>query len=326
MSQQDARNLIELAGVSKSFREPLANPFRRRKTIRALDEVGLSLPRREITCLLGPNGAGKTTLIKILASLIEPDSGSILYGGEALGQCGPSLRGRIGLVTPNERSFYWRLSCAQNLEFFGTLYGLRGRRLSSRIDAVIEATGIAKERDRPYRLCSSGARQKLNLARALLGEPELYLLDEPAAQLDPMARAEFRAFVAKELVGERGATVFLCTHDLEEAELLADSIVVLDRGRVVAAGRREELREAMGFRPELELRYAGEPPAGWLEAEGSGARLLGPGALRLGLDGEGPGGEELLRSFVLAGGALLEAYAVKDSLYSLLERRTGPRA
>ncbi len=320
MAYQGNECFFTLEGVSKTFRLPLTNPFKPRGTVRALDSVNLGIPRGRITCLLGPNGAGKTTLIKILASLVTPDSGVVLYGGKPWEQSRRELQGRIGLVTPNERAFYWRLSGRENLRFFASLHGHRGAELGRRVGEVLEETGMSDSADKPYRLYSAGMKQKLNIARALLGNPELYLLDEPAAHLDPLAREEFRNFITETLVGKRGATIFLCTHDLEEARELAQEIVILDSGRVVAQGSQAALADALGAKREAVLTFAGEMPAAWMKARGAAARLERPGRVRVAFDPGKEDQEDVLASFQAAGGRLREARSEGASLLDLIKR------
>ena len=317
---------FNLKGVSKTFKMPIRNPFRPRETVQALDSVNLTIPRAKVTCLLGPNGAGKTTLIKILASLITPDTGQIYYDGAPWELARKRLQGRIGLVTPNERAFYWRLSGRENLRFFGSLNGYRRAALRSRVDQVLEETGMTENASKPYRLYSAGMRQKLNIARALLGDPELYLLDEPAAHLDPLAREEFQAFITGTLVRQRGATIFLCTHDLEEARALAQEIVVLDRGKVVAQGDRIELLEGARLDRELTVTHAGELPQAWLDKNSSNVTIDRPGTFRIAFDPGTTAQEELVASFVAGGGRLLEAYSSGGSLLELIKRLTGKNA
>lgn len=315
-------SLFELRNVSKSFRTPLSNPFRPREEVKALDSVTLHIAGSKITCLLGPNGAGKTTLIKILAGLIIPDSGEILYRGMPRDKAGYSAQGAIGLVTPNERAFYWRLSGRENLLFFGRLNGFRGTRLKRRVADVLDETGMADSADVPYRVYSAGMKQKLNIARALLGNPTLYLLDEPAAHLDPVAREEFRSFITETLVKRRGATVFLCTHDLEEARALADEIVVLNEGRVVAQGERRDLLESTAGSGDLMLSCEGVAPSAWLDARRAWASPERPGIIRISLDEAEETQEASIASFIGAGGRLLEAYRSGDPLLDFIKRAT----
>jgi ABC-2 type transport system ATP-binding protein len=326
MDGKKSNILLELSGVSKAFKEPATNPFRKRLSKQALIGVDLMIPRNKVSCLLGPNGAGKTTLIKILASLITPDSGNILYDGIPRDRWDRSIQGKIGLVTPNERSFYWRLTGRQNLMFFGSLYSLSGTALKSRVNEALAETDMVDASDKPYRLYSTGMKQKLNIARALVGNPELYLLDEPASHLDPLAREDFWEFIINTLIGKRGETVVLCTHDLEEAKRLADLVIILNQGQVIERGTPSELHELMGGHPELEICYAGPLPEKWLRMYGESITRSEPGCLHLLLDPEGASQEELIRSFVLEGGALLQAYCSQDDLLELLNRRIRPDA
>jgi ABC-2 type transport system ATP-binding protein len=320
MEQQENEILLALRGVSKAFKEPRDSLFRKRPRKQALLEIDLAVPRNRVSCLLGPNGAGKTTLIKILASLIIPDSGEILYDGIPRERWGKSIQGKIGLVTPNERSFYWRLTGRQNLMFFGSLYSLAGKALKARVELALSETDMLEAAGKPYRLYSTGMKQKLNIARALIGEPELFLLDEPASHLDPLAREDFWNFVAKTLIAKRGATVFLCTHDLEEARRLADLTIILDQGRVIEKVTPAELHGLVVGRAELELRYSGPVPEEWLRRHRDAVSEQKQGYLRINLDATGLSQEGLIRSFVLEGGALLQASRSQDELLALLNR------
>lgn len=326
MEFQDKGAYFNLRGVSKTFKLPLTNPFKPRQTVQALDSVDLVISKQKITCLLGPNGAGKTTLIKILSSLILPDEGQILYEGQPYERMQKQLQGKIGLVTPNERAFYGRLTGWDNLHFYGSLNGYRGSRLKERVNEVLEETGMTESGAKPYRLYSAGMKQKLNIARALLGDPEIYLLDEPAAHLDPLAREEFQIFITETLVKRRGATVFLCTHDLEEARALADIIVVLDKGRIVAQGERRALLESIRTTRELLISYAGELPRDWVAGPQAEVRQDGQGAIRVLFDPEATAQDVLIASFIAAGGRLLEVHTTGDSLLDLIKRITGKNA
>lgn len=326
MDQHEDSNLLELTGVSKAFKEPVSNPFRKRTIKQALVAVDLSIPRRKVSCLLGPNGAGKTTLIKILASLITPDSGEILYDGIPRERWDRSIQGKIGLVTPNDRSFYWRLTGRQNLVFFGSLYSLSGRQLKESVEEALSDSGILDAADKPYRLYSTGMKQKLNIARALIGDPELYLLDEPASHLDPLAREDFWGFITDTLIEKRRATVFLCTHDLQEARRLADLVIILDQGKVLEKGTPAELHGLISSQAEMEMQFAGTIPEAWLQAHGDSISVKEPGCLRVRLDEAGMSQEEAIRSFVQEGGALLQAYRAQDELLELLNRRVRSHA
>jgi len=204
---------------------------------RALDEVSFEVRRGEVFGLLGPNGAGKTTLFKILASLIIPSSGSILIQGRNLS---PRARSRvIGLSTGEERSFYYRLTGWQNLSFFGSLRFLKGARLRERIDACLEAVGLGSEQRIQFMKYSTGMRKRLNIARALLHNPDILLLDEPTASLDPVSAQRVHRLIAD--LKAAGGTVILATHNLHEAEAVCDRIGVLSRGKLLMVASPEDL-------------------------------------------------------------------------------------
>ena len=248
-------NAISIQNLSKVYRIPSVLPWRKSRHVAALSEVQFDCPAEKITCLLGPNGAGKTTIIKILAGIVLPEKGDALVLGQSISQVKVAFHSRIGLLTANERSFYWRLTGRQNLDFFTALYGIKGREKQERIAEVLSEIGLESESDKPFRLYSSGMKQKLSLARALIGKPEILLLDEPTAHLDPIARAEMHTFIKEKIVQERRATVLICTHDMTEAQKLADHIVLLHQGRVLAEGSMESLRKKMqpGYRVVLEF-------------------------------------------------------------------------
>ncbi len=321
MSEEKGRSICTLENVSKSFKLPIKSILKPRKTINALDSINLEIPRGKISCLLGPNGAGKTTLIKIIASLITPDAGVIRYNNsnDRLDSDNHALK--IGLVTPNDRSFYWRLTGRQNLMFFGSLYNLHGVQLRERVEQSMQAAGILENADTAYQLYSAGTKQKMNIARALLGNPDLYLLDEPAAHLDPIAREAFRNFILQILLGKLKATVFLCTHDLEEARILADRIIILDSGRIVADGTPTELHALIKKNENIILKHSGTLPNSWLLLMGSRVHEISEDTVRISLDEATMSKEFLIRSFIENGGSLRELYAQSDGLLELLHGR-----
>ena len=195
--------------------------------------------------LLGPNGAGKTTFIKILATLIEPDRGKVVVDGHDVRQSPSRVRRIIGLVNTNERSFYWRLTGRQNLDFFASLYGHEGKEKNMRIDEAFETVGLSALADRRFYGYSTGQRQRLAIARALLSDARLILFDEPASSLDPLAASELARFTQERLVREKGMTVIWCTHNLAEAEMVSDRIAFMKEGRVVMCGALDEIRHRL---------------------------------------------------------------------------------
>ncbi len=213
----------------------LGKQYTRRGSVRpALEGVSLTIREGEMVGLLGPNGAGKTTLLKILATLIEPDSGSVSLFGRDLARDPAWARRRIGLVTCDERSFYWRLSGRHNLEFFATLYGV-GRRLArERIDMLLETLGLTEAAGRPYHTYSTGMRQKLAIARGLVADPRFVLYDEPTRSLDPLSAQNIRNWIAENRAAAGNTTHLLATNQLNEAERLCERVLILNRGQLIA--------------------------------------------------------------------------------------------
>ena len=202
----------------------------------ALRDITMTVRRGELLGLLGPNGAGKTTLLKLLATLSIPDRGRVTIDGIDVAKNSMLAKRKIGLCPNEERSFYYRLTARANLHFFGTLAGLRGAELERRIDEVVELVDLRDSIDKRFEAYSSGMRQRLTVARALLGDPEVLLLDEPTRAVDPVHAESLRRFIRDDLVAKHGKTVVLATNLLDEAWRLCDRIAVLNGGRLVALG------------------------------------------------------------------------------------------
>lgn len=230
---------IEMKGVTKIFKE------RHGRTVTALNQVTVSVGRGEIFALLGPNGAGKTTLLKILASLMIPDSGQVRIFGQDLAKNEDRVKPWISFTQSEERSFYWRLTGRQNLEFFAALYGLNSREARRRIAHVAKVFGI-EDLEKPYQEYSTGTKNRLALARSLLVEARLLLMDEPTRSLDPAAAAHWRALIRKS-TAEHGLTVLFTSHNTTEVEGLADRMAILCDGKVAACGSLQELRSQAGL-------------------------------------------------------------------------------
>jgi ABC-2 type transport system ATP-binding protein len=237
---------IETCGLTKSFpklkryRELLLHPFRQ-EWITALRGVDLQVGHNELFGLLGPNGAGKTTLIKILCTLMLPNEGWAKVNGYDIFQQGKQIRRTIGYVVSEERSFYWRISGRQNLEFFATLNNLSPAYAKQHINKVLEITGLGQDADKLFKDYSTGMRQRLAVARALLTDPDILFMDEPTRSLDPTSAQHLRDFVLEEIIQCRGKTVFLSTHNMAEAQL-CHRIAILHKGRIKACGTVEQLR------------------------------------------------------------------------------------
>jgi ABC-2 type transport system ATP-binding protein len=237
---------ISIRGLRKEYvpalglREILTFRWRSERVV-ALDGLDLDLAAGRVHALVGPNGAGKTTLLKLVAALIEPTTGSVAVGGLDTRTDGPRVRARIGYAVTEGRSFFLRLSGRENLRFFASLHGLSGRERSARIDAVLDRLELSPVADRKVLSYSEGMRQRLGLARALVHEPAVVLLDEIGRGLDPRLRADVHRMIREDLAGARGVTVVMATHDLREVESLADRVHVLANGRLVASGAWSEV-------------------------------------------------------------------------------------
>jgi ABC-2 type transport system ATP-binding protein len=225
----------------RSLKQLLTTPFQPAERVHALRGVDLHVKTGEIFGLLGPNGAGKTTLLKILSCLVLPDAGRAELGGCDV-RHENKVKFRLGLVHSDERSFYWRLSGRDNLRFFARLYDVPGRRIDSRIDELLRKVDLAAAAPRRFSDYSSGMKQRLAIARALLHDPPILLMDEPTRSLDPAASLSLRALIRDELKGRDGKTVLLATHNLREAEALCDRIAILVEGTVRQVGTIAEVR------------------------------------------------------------------------------------
>jgi len=241
--------MVEIEKLTKLFYPPPSYSdivklrFKHKIPTKALDNVSFSLKRGKILGILGPNGAGKTTLLKIISTLMLPDKGKVIVNGFKTGKDDERIKSLIGLVTSEERSFYWRLTGIQNLEFFASLYGLNGRQTKSRIRRLLELFKIdyANKRFGTY---STGMKRKFALIRALLHNPQILLFDEPTKSLDYNSAQELRMFI-KNLAIE-GKTILFATHIMEEAQNLCNLFIILHKGRIYGIGALKDLREKIG--------------------------------------------------------------------------------
>jgi ABC-type multidrug transport system ATPase subunit len=223
------RTGIVAEGISKNF-----------GGLTVLDRLDLTVDEGEIVALVGENGAGKTTLLRVLATTLVPDAGNAWVAGFNIVRDARAVRGSIGLMLGDERSWYWRLSGRQNLAFFGALYGLASEVSATRADTLLAEQGLTGAANRRVSDYSKGMRLRLGLARALLPDPRVLLLDEPTGSLDPAATEGFRLRLA-EIVAQRAVAVLLVTHDLEDTRNLADRTVVLSSGRAIALADAAEV-------------------------------------------------------------------------------------
>lgn len=243
---------IEARGLTKVYHHPQGwRRLARAALVTAVTDLHLTVAPGELFGLLGPNGAGKTTLVKMLCTLIQPTEGDGRVAGYDLAQAG-AIRAAVGLVVSDERSFFWRLSARRNLDFFAALHGLHGRSAQQRIQQVLKDVDLQDVADRRFSSYSSGMRQRLAIARALLHRPQILFLDEPSRSLDPTATQRLHALI-RQLQDQREMTVFLITHDLAEAEKLCQRVALMHQGRIQAVGRPADLRARLRPQHQYQL-------------------------------------------------------------------------
>jgi ABC-2 type transport system ATP-binding protein len=257
-SQQEGEfgSAIEILGVTKLFparftRSRRALRLKTKPDVVALKDVTLDVRAGEIFGLIGRNGAGKTTLMKIIATLIMPTSGTVRVVGYDAQRESEQARAMIGLVTAEERSFYWRLTGWQNLIFFARLHGMRDGEARRRIEFLLELFDIKDLAKRRFHEYSTGNRQRLAVVRAMLTDPPVLLLDEPTRSLDPIVARELRALIRERVSREAGKTVLLTTHNLAEIEELSDRVAIIKQGVIQACGTAEEMIAAYGSRQQV---------------------------------------------------------------------------
>ncbi|MEO6324426.1 MAG: ATP-binding cassette domain-containing protein [Thermoanaerobaculia bacterium] len=209
----------------------------------AVSGLSFEVERGEVFGLLGPNGAGKTTTIAMLTGLLTPTSGTALLAGFDVVRRTREVKKRIGLV-PQELALYPTISARDNLRFFGSLYGLGGRKLADAVERCLVRVGLADRGDEAIGTFSGGMKRRVNIAAGLLHEPEILFLDEPTVGVDPQSRNFILDGI--EMLSRDGLTVIFSTHYMEEAERLCGRIAVVDEGRIIATGSPAELVHSLG--------------------------------------------------------------------------------
>lgn len=227
--------------IAKRYREFALHPFRPRRVNTALVGAGLDVEKGDRIAVMGPNGAGKTTLLKLIGGLLLPTEGEIVVNGFNTVHHNTAARRSVGFVLNEERSFFWRLSGVENLQFFGALDNLRGADLRERVRELIQLVGLEAAAEKPVGEYSSGMKQRLALARGLIAEPEVIILDEPTRALDPLACEELIELIMARIYKDSAKTLLIATHRLEEAMKLCNKVLVIDAGRINSLDCIEDL-------------------------------------------------------------------------------------
>ncbi len=257
------------------------------RSVLALDHVSFSVDQGEVLGLLGANGAGKTTLINILCTLLTPTAGSASLGGHDVVREPQLARRQIGLVTSNERSFYWRLTGRQNLRFFAALNHVAPEDTEQRIDQFLDALDLTRFADRRFDGYSTGIRQRFACARALLHHPRILFMDEPTKGLDPNASAAMLSVIQDRILKVWQPTIIVTSHNLAEIEKLCHRVAIVDRGRLLRIGSIDALARSIRAYEAYAVEGSGidAPVIAGLR------RLLGPDRVRV--DEDVPGRVEL---------------------------------
>ena len=236
----------------------LVKVFKKRgDVVTAVDGVDLSIKTGELFGLLGPNGAGKTTLIKCISTLLIPDKGTAAVGGFDVLRQPLDVRRQIGVLTGGERSLYWKLTPMENLSYFAALYGVPRGEAKTRIAYLLDLMGLTEKRNDRVEKLSSGMKQKLSIARTLVHDPPILLIDEPTLGLDPTFSRFIRNFIRDELHKKGKKSILLTTHYMDEADMLCDRVAFMNRGAVEAVDTPKALKQRLSSEQVVEVKCMG---------------------------------------------------------------------
>ncbi len=230
--------------------------FKREPGKTALRGINLTIPSGEIFGILGPNGAGKTTLVKILSTLTIPSGGTARVMGLDVVENSIDVRRRVGVVYGDERTLYWRLSGLDNLLFYAALYGIPRKQARERALELLDLVGLSEAADVRVHHYSSGMKQRASIARGLLNDPDLLIMDEPTRSLDPMAAQELRKLIKERVAGDK-RTVLIATNVMVEAEFLCDRIAFINHGEIQMTGEIEHLRNLLQTEEQYQIVVSG---------------------------------------------------------------------
>ena len=265
------------------------NLTKRYNNLTAVDGLTLEVFQGEIFGLLGPNGAGKTTSIHMMCGLLAPDGGEVFIQGKLVHGGDVEVRARVG-VCPQQTIFWEKLTCSEQLEFIGTAYNVPRKVARQRGDELLDILGLGEKRDQLAATLSGGMQRRLNLALGLIHDPEILVLDEPEAGLDPQSRVLVREYIHSLA---RKKTIILTTHNMDEADRMADRVAIIDHGKLLVLDTPEALKQTVGDGDVLELMVAGIlREAGRLVLERFGAVISPQIALR---DSKNMGGTTSVR-------------------------------
>ena len=250
--------VVEALNLKKTYlRDPplykqILLPFSRKQRVKALDSVSISIEAGQILGVVGPNGAGKTTLLRILADILETDSGTVSICGQMLDNNSFRIRSRIGYVSSDERSFFWRLTGKENIEFFARLYNLSAGQAKRRSAQLIKQFGFEDKAGQFFRDYSAGMKKKVAVMRALLHNPSLLLLDEATNSLDPNSAKIVKEMVRQYVSERKDCAAVWSTHRLEEISQICDKVVMIDSGRIISGGLTEDFMTSSDYMLKLE--------------------------------------------------------------------------
>jgi len=252
----NANFAVEARQLSRDYISAKRSHFIGKKTkkiIKALDCVDFEIQEGELFGLLGPNGAGKTTTVKILSTLLEPTGGRAFVKGLDVVKDAARVRKIVNMVAGGERMLYYRLTGRENLEYFAELYNVPKKEIASRVNTLLGLMGLSERADDEVEKYSKGMKQRLQVCRGLINDPQVLFLDEPTLGLDVNIAKDLRKFIREKIVEEQSNTVLLTTHYMYEAEELCDRVGFLNNGKLIAVGRSEELKRKMpsGFSMEV---------------------------------------------------------------------------
>ncbi|EEG77070.1 ABC transporter ATP-binding protein [Dethiobacter alkaliphilus] len=229
------------------------NLVKRYNGLLAVDNVDLAVTEGEVFGLLGPNGAGKTTLINAIIGMTKTDGGEINLFGKNLRRSEMEIKANIGIV-PQEIALYGDLNALQNVEFFGKLYGVKGDLLQERAKEALDFVDLWERRKDSPNKFSGGMKRRLNIACSLVHHPKLIIMDEPTVGIDPQSRNHILESVKK--LNQMGSTVIYTSHYMEEVEVLCNDIAIMDHGRIIARGSKEELEEMVAVEEKVNIRLS----------------------------------------------------------------------